>query len=91
MTYFLGHLESWCGGGLSHGAWTWCLCVGCCWLIMALGFAGGVMNFVDGLGNLVYGLEKLPELGHRVIRPMGGLVVGGLGLVIYTFQMQGVV
>ena len=93
MTYFLGHWKAGAVGGFRMGLGLGAFCVGCCWLIMALGFAGGVMNFLwMGLATLFMVLEKLPELGHRVMRPMGGLLVaGGLGLVIYTFQIQGVV
>src|SRR5690606_12896165 len=47
--------------GAHHGLY----CVGCCWLLMALLFAGGVMNllWVAALAVLVL-LEKLVPYGH---------------------------
>jgi predicted metal-binding membrane protein len=42
--------------GLEHGAW----CVGCCWMLMALLFVGGVMNLVwIALLGLLVLLEKI--------------------------------
>ena len=45
--------------GMLHGAY----CVGCCWLLMALLFVGGVMNllWVVGLTILVAGEKLLPN------------------------------
>jgi predicted metal-binding membrane protein len=45
--------------GLIHGAF----CVGCCWMLMALLFVGGVMNilWVVGLTVLVAGEKLLPN------------------------------
>jgi len=42
-----------------HGAY----CVGCCWMLMALLFVGGVMNilWVAGLTVLVAGEKMLPN------------------------------
>jgi predicted metal-binding membrane protein len=44
--------------GLRHGSW----CVGCCWLLMALLFVGGVMNlfWIAGLSALVLAEKLLP-------------------------------
>ena len=48
--------------GVSHGTW----CVGCCWAMMALLFAGGVMNLVWIAGLAVAVLaEKLAPWGAR--------------------------
>jgi predicted metal-binding membrane protein len=45
--------------GILHGAY----CVGCCWLLMALLFIGGVMNlvWVAGLATLVAAEKLLPR------------------------------
>jgi len=71
----LGGLRS----GIEHGSY----CVGCCWLLMALLFVGGVMNlyWVAGLAALVL-IEKLLPLGPKVGLAIG-LVLGlwGLGLL----------
>ncbi|QIE47651.1 DUF2182 domain-containing protein [Pseudohalocynthiibacter aestuariivivens] len=83
MTYFLGHWRSGAAGGLRMGLGLGAFCVGCCWGFMALGFAGGVMNLAwMGLATLFMVIEKLPQIGHRVTRPMGLiLIVGGLAVV----------
>ncbi len=59
-------------GRLAHGAGAWRVLRGCCWGFMALGFAGGVMNLAwMGLATLFMVLEKLPQIGHIVTKPMG--------------------
>jgi predicted metal-binding membrane protein len=66
--------------GLQHGL----VCVGCCWLLMALLFVGGVMNpyWVGGLALLVI-LEKLVPRGEVLGRLAGvGLVVWGVVVVL---------
>ena len=84
MTYFLGHWQTGFGGGLHMGLGLGAFCVACCWGYMALGFAGGVMNLAwMGLATLLMILEKLPDIGHRVIKPTGAvLIAAGLGLAL---------
>ena len=77
MMYFLGHWRPGVAGGLRMGAGLGVYCVGCCWGFMALGFAGGVMNLAwMGLATAFMVLEKLPQVGHRVMRPGGALLIG---------------
>ena len=59
--------------GLVHGAY----CVGCCWALMLLLFAAGVMNLVAiaGLTILVL-LEKLAPLGGVTSRAAGAALIG---------------
>ncbi len=54
--------------GLLHGAY----CVGCCWLLMALLFVGGVMNllWIAGL-TLLVAAEKLVPKGDWIARIAG--------------------
>ncbi|HYU96315.1 MAG TPA: DUF2182 domain-containing protein [Sphingomicrobium sp.] len=61
--------------GLIHGAY----CVGCCWLLMALLFVGGVMNllWVAGLTLLVAAEKLLPH--GRAIAHVSGVVLIGWG------------
>ena len=64
--------------GLEHGAY----CLGCCWVLMLLLFAGGVMNLVwiAGLTILVL-LEKLAPFGARLRLPVAAvLIVGGFAI-----------
>ena len=85
LTYFLGHWRTGFGGGLRMGAHLGAFCVGCCWGFMALGFVGGVMSLLwMGLATLFMVLEKLPQVGHRVMRPGGVLLVAaGLALALW--------
>ena len=86
MSYFMGHWRTGLGGGARMGISLGAYCVGCCWLFMVLGFAGGVMNFLwMGLATLMMVLEKLPQLGHFLVKPLGGiLILSGLSVVAFT-------
>jgi len=76
MSYFVGYWRVGFGGGLRMGLSLGAYCVGCCWLFMVLGFAGGVMNFLwMGLATLMMVLEKLPQLGHFLVKPLGTLLI----------------
>jgi predicted metal-binding membrane protein len=58
--------------GVEHGAY----CLGCCWALMLLLFAGGVMNLavIAGLSAFV-AIEKLTPVGVAVARVSGGLLI----------------
>ncbi|SOZ39042.1 DUF2182 domain-containing protein [Cupriavidus neocaledonicus] len=58
--------------GLRHGAY----CVGCCWLLMALLFVGGIMNIVwiAALSLMVF-VEKVLPGGERAGRVLGVLLI----------------
>ncbi|WP_432816919.1 DUF2182 domain-containing protein [Sulfitobacter sp. JB4-11] len=82
MMYFLGHWRTGFAGGLRMGLGLGAFCVGCCWGFMVLGFAGGVMNLAwMGLATLFMVVEKLPQVGHYVTKPMGFALIAGAGLV----------
>jgi len=89
--YFLGRWRPGVTGGLRMGAGLGAYCVGCCWGFMALGFAGGVMNLAwMGLATLFMVLEKLPQIGHRMMRPMGALLVlTGLAVLAWPMLQEG--
>ena len=62
--------------GVLHGAY----CVGCCWMLMALLFVGGVMNFawIAAL-TLIVGVEKLVPRGDLIGRVAGvALIAWGI-------------
>ncbi len=66
--------------GLKHGAY----CVGCCWLLMALLFAAGVMNllWMAILTGFIL-IEKLTARGALYGRIAGiGLIVWGISVLI---------
>lgn len=71
MTFFLSHWRSGARGALSMGLRHGAACVGCCWALMALAFAGGTMNLAWMGGAMVLMIvEKLP-LGRRLTTPLG--------------------
>lgn len=65
--------------GLEHGLF----CLGCCWVLMALLFYGGVMSpwWIGGLALYVM-IEKLAPLGHQLGRYNGGLLLGWGGWLL---------
>ena len=91
MMYFLGHWRTGFAGGVRMGLGLGAFCVGCCWGFMALGFVGGVMNLAwMGLATLFMVLEKLPQIGHRVTKPMGViLTAAGIAVIVYPFLTGG--
>ena len=65
--------------GLEHGAY----CVGCCWALMLLLFAGGVMNLWVILALTAFvGFEKLLPLGRWGTRVSGALLVASAGWML---------
>jgi predicted metal-binding membrane protein len=85
MNYYLGHWKTGFPGGARMGLGLGVFCVGCCWGYMALGFLGGTMNLLwMGLATLLMVLEKLPQVAHYVIKPVGVLLVGA-GVVLLVF------
>ena len=85
MSYFLGHWRTGFGGGVRMGLGLGIFCVGCCWGFMALGFVGGVMSLLwMGLATLFMVLEKLPQIGHHLLKPGGVLLILGGVYVAYT-------
>jgi predicted metal-binding membrane protein len=85
-SYFVGHWKAGFIGGVQMGLSLGAFCVGCCWLFMILGFAGGVMNFLwMGLATIMMVLEKLPQLGHFLVKPLGILLIlSGPSIIIFT-------
>ena len=85
MFQFLAHwLPGFLGGirmGLHHGAY----CVACCWGLMVIGFVGGIMDLLwMGGATILMTLEKLPQLGKWLTRPLGiGLILWGVGVVTF--------
>lgn len=58
--------------GVRHGAY----CVGCCWMLMALLFVGGVMNLIwIAMLTLVVLVEKLSPPGATVGKLLGGVLI----------------
>jgi predicted metal-binding membrane protein len=52
---------------------------------MLLAFVGGTMNLAFmGLAMLLMTLEKLPDLGRRLTRPMGALLLAAATVALFT-------
>jgi predicted metal-binding membrane protein len=65
--------------GLEHGGY----CLGCCWVLMALLFVGGIMNvlWIGGLALYVL-FEKIVPAGHWLAYAAGAaLIVGGTAMI----------
>ena len=70
--------------GARHGAY----CIGCCWVLMALLFVGGVMNvlWIAAIAILVLA-EKVIPAGRVISRIAGaGLFAGGVWLVAQALR-----
>ena len=80
--YFVGRWRPGASGGARMGAGLGAFCVGCCWGYMLLGFVGGTMSLAWMAGATVLMiLEKVPQVGHRILRPVGAaLTISGLAL-----------
>jgi predicted metal-binding membrane protein len=77
MHFILGRWRSGPFGALAMGLENGLYCVGCCWALMLLLFAGGVMNL--GLVALIAGFviaEKLLPLGQLTARAAGAVLIG---------------
>jgi predicted metal-binding membrane protein len=58
--------------GLIHGAY----CLGCCWMLMALLFVGGVMNLLWVIGlTIIVAIEKLAPGGPLLGRAVGAALI----------------
>jgi predicted metal-binding membrane protein len=82
LDFLLFHWRDGARGAVSSGIGHGLYCLGCCWMLMALLFVGGVMNLVwiAGIALLVL-LEKTMPWGRWVSR-MTGVVLVAWGAVI---------
>jgi predicted metal-binding membrane protein len=83
-SFLLRHWRPHALGALRLGAMHGAYCVGCCWMLMALLFVGGVMNvaWIAALAILVL-IEKVLPLGQWVGRGVGvALVAWGLATLV---------
>jgi len=70
--------------GVKFGLW----CLGCCWLLMGIGLIAGLMSIAwMGLAMVVITLEKLPDIGRHVTRPLGAvLMAASIGTAMKTLS-----
>lgn len=83
LSFFMTHWQEGTSGALRMGLWHGIYCLGCCWMLMALLFAAGVMNllWVAVLAGFVF-LEKVLPWGDRVSQVSGGVLVLGGALLL---------
>ena len=91
MQYFIGNWRTGFDGGLRMGLGLGAFCIGCCWGFMALGFVGGMMSLLwMGLATLFMVIEKLPDIGQYVTKPMGlALIAGGIAVAAWPLFAGG--
>ncbi|MBK5927224.1 metal-binding protein [Rhodobaculum claviforme] len=74
LVLFMAH---WQDGPWRIGLRLGLVCLGCCWALMALAFVGGTMNLIwMGGAMALMTLEKLPQLGRPLTRPVGAALLG---------------
>ena len=78
IEFISSHMRSGAGGAFRMGVRHGLLCVGCCWALMLLLFAGGVMNLWTIAALTLFVLvEKLSPFGARTAR----ITAAGLALI----------
>jgi predicted metal-binding membrane protein len=83
VQFFMTHWRPGTAGALRMGATHGAYCVGCCWMLMLILFAVGVMNlaWVALIAAFVF-VEKLLPAGRLTSRLAGGaLLVAGLAVL----------
>lgn len=84
LTFFMQHWRPGLLGALGMGLRLGLVCLGCCWALMGLAFVGGMTNLLwMGLATLLMVIEKLPDLGRPLTRPLGwALLAAGAGTAV---------
>jgi predicted metal-binding membrane protein len=76
LDFLLHHWRDGALGALVSGARHGVFCLGCCWMLMALLFVGGIMNlaWIAGIALIVL-IEKTLPWGGRIGRATGAVLV----------------
>ncbi|MGB1881089.1 MAG: DUF2182 domain-containing protein [Gammaproteobacteria bacterium] len=84
LGYFMAHWRDGLGGALQMGLRHGLFCIGCCWVLMLLMFAGGAMSVMTMLALSVFILaERLLPAGPWAARLPGvGMLICGIVLVM---------
>jgi predicted metal-binding membrane protein len=78
-------MQYWDEGALRNGVRLGLVCLGCCWALMMLAFVGGVMNLAFmGLATVIMVLEKLPQIGAWLTRPLGVALLAASVCVLFA-------
>ena len=82
MIFFL---QYWTEGPWRNGVRLSLVCLGCCWALMLLAFVGGVMNLVFmGIATVIMMMEKLPQIGQYLTKPLGFFLMASSGWVLLS-------
>lgn len=82
VPFFLQHWEK---GHWHMGLRLGATCLGCCWALMLLAFVGGVMSLAFmGVATVIMTLEKLPDIGRWLSKPLGCVLLSSAALVVLT-------
>jgi predicted metal-binding membrane protein len=86
LAFVLNHWRDGWGGALHMGASHGLYCLGCCWVLMALLFAVGVMNllWVAAIAVFVFAEKLLP--GGEWVGRIGGGVMAAFGVWMLVLQ-----
>jgi predicted metal-binding membrane protein len=77
IMFLTSHWREGVAGAFRMGVWHGVYCLGCCWGLMLLLFAGGVMNLVVILTLTVWvAIEKIAPFGEQSARVSGALLLG---------------
>ena len=81
---FLAHWRPGFAGGIYMGLHHGSYCVACCWGLMIIGFVGGTMDLLwMGGATLMMTLEKLPDIGKLLTKPLGfALIAWSIGVFV---------
>ena len=84
LSFFMQHWRDGRLGALYMGAWHGLFCIGCCWVLMLLMFAGGAMSVLTmALLSLFILAERVLPAGPWVAKLPGlALIVGGVLLLV---------
>ena len=78
LTFYIFYekMEIWFYSRNKNGFRARLFCVGCCWGFISLAFIMGYMNFIwVGLITFIVILEKIPEIGKLIKKPLGILIL----------------
>ncbi|MEL7459956.1 MAG: DUF2182 domain-containing protein [Pseudomonadota bacterium] len=82
VSFFIGH---WHLSPFAMGQRLGLTCVGCCWALMLLAFVGGMMSLAFmGLATVIMTLEKLPDIGRWVDKPLGYALLAACAYLLAT-------
>ena len=81
LTFFMQYFDE---GPWRNGLRLGLVCLGCCWALMLLAFVGGVMNLAFmALATVIMVLEKMPDIGRYITRPLGVVLLGWAASLVF--------